>query len=470
MAEDWAALVAAKKQAKSAPTSALKEEPVDWADAVAKRKIIRSADTKTGAPFTTRAGLSFKADDEGKLNYLASKYGGRENVMQGSDGELYFKSPEGKWASVEEKGIGLGDIGDAVGGTVEALPSVVGGIATANPGVAALLSGAGTAVKQGIGAALPGEEAVSLGDRAKNIGLSAVLGGVGQKVANVAVKGINALRPHNVAAKLLQDEVKAGATTAKEAARAVSLAEKTGVALPRQLAEGSRKLLSKIAPDEPVANALKKAAQKNIDAYTTKWTPKTVADNMLFLEMKDPALAKATRRAAVENIFEKTLAKDSLPGEGIIDPRKLVEFAAKNGKRVKALYGTDRAGYAEFLRLAAVSKRFAQSAPKEANGAWEFFEKRAKAWGLKALAAGAAGSVGGTGVGTAVGAAFGARELFLHMRPKLLSRLITDTEATKNMIKLLDPGTTGEVAKRAAVALNAWRIAESNDNDLESEE
>src|SRR5688572_5203298 len=160
---------------------------------------VAGVDKTQGADFLTRAGASFKSDPAERLSFVKKRLGA-DNVATTANGEIVWRKPGDKrWRAFDESGLSLADVADFVGD----VPEVVGGAigATAGATVGSAVPGAGTVagsvggaaagsavgnvIKQAVSAVLPGEESVRLGDRAKDVAISAALGGVGQKVGNV---------------------------------------------------------------------------------------------------------------------------------------------------------------------------------------------------------------------------------------------------------------------------------------------
>jgi len=150
---------------------------------------IGGIDTSEGAPFTVRAGASFKGNPEEKFRYVQERLK-PENVARTDNGEIVWRKPGDKqWRAFDETGLSLADIADFAGDVPSLVGSVVGGLGGSVPG-AALGGAAGEAVKQGISALLPGSEAARPVDRLLDVGKEALLAGVGQKIGNVVGKFI----------------------------------------------------------------------------------------------------------------------------------------------------------------------------------------------------------------------------------------------------------------------------------------
>lgn len=134
------------------------------------------------APERAMAGL--KAGPEGVARYLEGKHG-KGNVATDKGGAFYIKD-HGEWIPFDSPDLNMRDAFDLSGLGVAALP-VAGGEALAAKGAGilstALRTGAeglaGSALQQGVGAATPGGDPMSLGQRAFMGGFDTAAGGAG---------------------------------------------------------------------------------------------------------------------------------------------------------------------------------------------------------------------------------------------------------------------------------------------------
>lgn len=159
-------------------------------------------DYKTGAPASVRAPASVKISPSGKMNYLSSVYG-NENVATNPYGRAFFRSPEsGMWTAFDESGLSLRDVtADWVGPAIDVVPPVAAGFATANPVAVGAAGAGGRALRQATSALLPGSDEMSLLERGADIGMSGLLTGGAQGIANLLSRGADVVRPHNLIAQ-----------------------------------------------------------------------------------------------------------------------------------------------------------------------------------------------------------------------------------------------------------------------------
>jgi hypothetical protein len=170
-------------------------------DAELNAPVETPVDAKSGVGFGTRVGMAFKGNEQERLNYLAEQYGA-DKVRMGTRGRPEVFDGR-KWIVADPKGLDIGDAADFIAGIPEGIGSAIGfaGGATAGsivPGPGTVLGGiggaaaggaAGNAVKQAIGAMLPGANTMSVGDRATEGVQAGVLGGAFPALG-VAAKGV----------------------------------------------------------------------------------------------------------------------------------------------------------------------------------------------------------------------------------------------------------------------------------------
>jgi len=189
-----------------------------------------------GASFGHRLGAAFKAGPEGALNFYRSTLG-EGNVRTNPQGEVEILDPQtGQWGPANPAGLDWGDLADLLAATPEAFGAGLGAVAGATAG--SVVPGAGTAagaiagtaagsalgnvVKQAIGAALPGAEDASLGERAADVGIATAFGA-----------GAGALGP---VARMAGRAITGGGAGAARAAEAQAIEAATGM----RLAPGDR--------------------------------------------------------------------------------------------------------------------------------------------------------------------------------------------------------------------------------------
>src|SRR5574343_2054939 len=204
----------------------------------AEWEAVASTDLETGAPlavygpspasFGQRMAAGFKSSPNSERNYYASQFG-PDNVRLSREDAVEIKDPKtGQWRAADPSGFDAGDLADMVGG----LPEVVGGAAggliggvtgffgagvgaiPGSIGGAAVGTAGGNAVKQAIGAMLPGQDAETFGQRAADVGIAGALGGVGEGVGRVAYTGV--IKPAVQA--VYRGALREGAPAAAEAA------------------------------------------------------------------------------------------------------------------------------------------------------------------------------------------------------------------------------------------------------------
>lgn len=199
---------------------------------------VASTDLETGAPlaaegpspasFGQRMAAGFKSSPKSERNYYASQFGA-ENVRLSREDAVEIKDPKtGQWRAADPSGFDAGDIADMVGGVPEVLGGAVGGLVggvtgffgagvgaiPGSIGGAAVGTAGGNAVRQAIGAMLPGQDVETLGQRAADVGIAGALGGVGEGVGRVAYTGV--IKPAVQA--VYRGALREGAPAAAEAA------------------------------------------------------------------------------------------------------------------------------------------------------------------------------------------------------------------------------------------------------------
>jgi len=189
-----------------------------------------------GADFMQRLGAAFKAGPEGAVNFYRETLG-EANVRKTPQGDVEIFDPQtGQWGPANPAGLDWGDLADLIAAAPEAIGAGLGAVAGGTAG--SVVPGAGTAagavagtaagsavgniIKQIIGAALPGAENASLGERAADVGIATAFGA-----------GAGALGP---VARAAGRAISGGAAGAARAAEADAIEAATGM----RLAAGDR--------------------------------------------------------------------------------------------------------------------------------------------------------------------------------------------------------------------------------------
>lgn len=186
--------------------------PIDFPDTMSPQEI-DSAVAKLGgssraygpgAGFGTRLGAATKMTPEGRQSYLESKF--PQGVRQGQYGEEYKQGNE--WLPVNQPGADIGDVAGALPALGSATFSTLGGIggalAPVPGGSMAGAAGGGAlwnTVQQGLSSLLPGDDQMSLGERAGSAGREAAFSLGGDLAARGGMAAFNLARPSNVVAR-----------------------------------------------------------------------------------------------------------------------------------------------------------------------------------------------------------------------------------------------------------------------------
>lgn len=128
------------------------------------------------APAGIRAMVGLKSSAEGKARLLESRYGVGNVATQ--DGEFYVKDG-GQWMPLDSDRLNLRDAADLSGAAVAAVPAIAAAPFTGGMSLLTALAAqgglglVGSALQQGVGAATPGGDPMSLGERAQQGALDA---------------------------------------------------------------------------------------------------------------------------------------------------------------------------------------------------------------------------------------------------------------------------------------------------------
>jgi len=215
--------------------------PVEMSDAqlleIAKRLGIgppgTTPTTSVGAPFLDRLRGSFKTPT-GLLNFIQEEYG-KGNVAVRPDGRVFYRdNPEGQWKSWDESGISLADIADFAGDVPTTGGTIIGAsLAGGAPWGAGLGAAIGDIIKQLAAKAIPGDDAMTIPERAMEVTGNAVAGAASQWLGNKAVNMFDRLRPKNIAANQVRRSLetpyaKEGAQLTKDTGVKLTLGQQTG--------------------------------------------------------------------------------------------------------------------------------------------------------------------------------------------------------------------------------------------------
>ena len=143
-----------------------------------------------------RAAMSVKMTPQGKAGYMEAQPDVLGTVRD-ARGNLYAFEPDGI-KRVDPAGFDMGDIADMAGPALEAAPAVGAGMVTANPFAVGAGAAAGNALRQGASAMLPGDEGLTMQDRAKMVGAMGLTGAGSQVAGNALMRGVDAMRPRNL--------------------------------------------------------------------------------------------------------------------------------------------------------------------------------------------------------------------------------------------------------------------------------
>ena len=168
---------------------------------VAESPILRGEEADLG--FSTRAKYSLEPLQSNRKALLIEKFGA-DNVKEDKKGDLYIRQA-GAFRPVNIEGLSFTDVTDFLGATPEMAGAAIGGIAGLGAGAvgavpAAIAGGAaGSAARQGLSALLGTPQVADLGERAKEVGISAAFSGAGAGLGK-AVKGVakKFLPKHNI--------------------------------------------------------------------------------------------------------------------------------------------------------------------------------------------------------------------------------------------------------------------------------
>ena len=180
-------------------------------------------DNPDEVPPGVRAIASLPISAAGKLGYLQSRY--PEGVKSAPGGKVIVREA-GKWKELNKPGLDWGDVAGMLGPAIEAVPTVVAGAATseASPLVSIPVAGAASALgnvaRQGIAKAVTGEKIPgrpqsaepeldllrkdNLGERAKQVLTSGVLGALGEAGLRGVAGVLDWIRPTSQMSRIAQ--------------------------------------------------------------------------------------------------------------------------------------------------------------------------------------------------------------------------------------------------------------------------
>lgn len=222
-------------------------------------------DMNREVPLGLRLFPSLKMTPEGRQGalesdgLLGSGYG-KGNIVQDPNGEMYVKDPSSKSVyPVNKPGLSFNDIGDTLGEAVQTVAT----LGARNPLTAAGAGAIGSAVRQGLGLLVPGEDKMGIGERLLQTGESAAMAGAGQFAGDKIVKALNAGRPSNIVAGYVNNKLQS--PIAQDAA---DLTARSGVEFTPGQSTGARSLLTMegLARRNPAsADIMQQADQTQLD-------------------------------------------------------------------------------------------------------------------------------------------------------------------------------------------------------------
>lgn len=150
----------------------------------------------SGMAAPLRIGLGMKMTPEGRASY-AEHYYGTGNVMTDKTGAEFVRpSANEPFQPISGHGMNFGDVAEEVPkSTVQALPTMLAG---SNPLTVGLAAGAGNLARQTISSLMPGDDQMTLGQRAGSAGLDAAMAGGTQGLVTGGQMAADYLRPMNV--------------------------------------------------------------------------------------------------------------------------------------------------------------------------------------------------------------------------------------------------------------------------------
>ena len=179
-----------------------------------------------------RALAGIKRTEQGKVQFLESKYG-KGNVV--AEGEDLFIRQNGQFYRLDEKNFTFGDIADVSGEIIAGLPATVSGFITANPGVAVAAGAAGESVRGAFSDMLPGDDGLTIGNKLARVGTMAALSGAAQVGANKLTSMVDKGLPSNILGRSIDKQMQTPV-----AQNNLALSQETGIPLDAaQLTESS---------------------------------------------------------------------------------------------------------------------------------------------------------------------------------------------------------------------------------------
>lgn len=213
-------------------------------------------------------GAGIKQTNEGRASYLESTdiFGGgygEGNVATDANGEMFvFDKEANEYFPVNKDGFTVNDIAQHSGTIMEVAPALAAAPTMIG---AAAGSAAGNIGRQAMSMALPGDDQMSLQDRAMDLGINTAVGAAGQGLLNF---GVNAIRgPKNFVAGRVQK-----AMQSPYAQESQQLADAMGLDLPYGSATGNPTLkwAEKTMRQHPFAADIAEATDnKNLNSAVT---------------------------------------------------------------------------------------------------------------------------------------------------------------------------------------------------------
>ena len=156
--------------------------------------------------FGQRLGAGMKLTPQGERQYIDAQPGVLSSFTA-QDGKLYVITEGGGVQLADPSGPDLGDFGDIGGNVLQYGPEVVTGFATRSPAAAGLAAAGGNALRQGISAALPGDDGLGFEDRYNSAATDTLLAMGSAGTANAITKWFDMLRPTNITRSSINEAI-----------------------------------------------------------------------------------------------------------------------------------------------------------------------------------------------------------------------------------------------------------------------
>lgn len=188
------------------------------------------------AGYLERAGASVKMTPQGETSYYE---GLGYKVATDRNGKIFLLDKKtNEWFPADSPNLNLHDIADTAGSAIQLGAEVVGARGGKAIG-AATGGGLGNLARQAVSSVLPGEDQMTLGQRAGAVATDTALAGAGQAGVNTALKLADKVRPGNFAARYVDKQYQIPFAKESEA-----ISAKTGQQYTPGQATGSKGLLT----------------------------------------------------------------------------------------------------------------------------------------------------------------------------------------------------------------------------------